>query len=136
MPPGDILIHAGDYTLFGKYEEAVDFNAWLGTLNYDTVVLVHGNHDANASWKKDADAILSNATILNDQSLDLDGFRIHGTQFFWPCRWSNPSYELISPRTDVVIAHGPAYGFVDNDCGCRALRRAVERVKPRLVVSG
>eukprot|EP00438_Fugacium_kawagutii_P004849 Skav221070 [mRNA] locus=scaffold3118:272977:273507:- [translate_table: standard] len=30
LPPGDILIHAGDFTDFGKEENARDFNDWLG----------------------------------------------------------------------------------------------------------
>ena len=30
LPSGDVLIHAGDFTQFGKEEHARDFNAWLG----------------------------------------------------------------------------------------------------------
>ena len=31
VPPGDILIHAGDFTMFSKRLSAIeDFNDWLG----------------------------------------------------------------------------------------------------------
>ena len=32
VPEGDILIHAGDFTNYGRREEAEKFNTWLGTL--------------------------------------------------------------------------------------------------------
>ena len=32
VPPGDILIHSGDFTNYGRKEEVEKFNQWLGTL--------------------------------------------------------------------------------------------------------
>ena len=32
IPSGEILIHAGDYSLYGKRDDAADFNVWLGEL--------------------------------------------------------------------------------------------------------
>ena len=32
VPDGDILIHSGDFTNYGRKEEVVKFNNWLGTL--------------------------------------------------------------------------------------------------------
>jgi 3',5'-cyclic AMP phosphodiesterase CpdA len=32
LPPGDILIHAGDFTNHGRREEVERFNTWLATL--------------------------------------------------------------------------------------------------------
>lgn len=34
LPPGDVLIHAGDCTLDGSLEDIERFNDWLGTLNH------------------------------------------------------------------------------------------------------
>ena len=34
MPPGDILIHAGDITRHGDLADVADFNDWLGSLNH------------------------------------------------------------------------------------------------------
>ena len=46
VPDGDILIHAGDFTIFSRSLRAIeDFNAWLGELPHRTKVCVPGNHE-------------------------------------------------------------------------------------------
>ena len=64
VPDGDILIHAGDFTRFGREDDARDFNAWLGELPHRHKFVVNGNHEHNAGWQKDIHAIVSNATVL------------------------------------------------------------------------
>lgn len=61
---GDLLIHGGDFTWFGKEEHLKDFNEWLGvvpnselililgTLPHKHKIIVNGNHESNAPWKK------------------------------------------------------------------------------------
>jgi hypothetical protein len=44
--------HTGDFTRFGKEEDAIDFNQWLGTLPHTHKLVVNGNHEANAGWNK------------------------------------------------------------------------------------
>jgi len=34
MPPGDVLIHAGDFTVNGTEAEIIDFKTWLQALDY------------------------------------------------------------------------------------------------------
>ena len=46
VPPGDILIHCGDFTNKGKKEELMSFNEWLGTLPHPHKFLIIGNHEA------------------------------------------------------------------------------------------
>ena len=64
VPDGDVLIHAGDYTTFGKEVHARAFNEWLGTLPHPHKLVVNGNHEANAPWLLYAAEILSNARNL------------------------------------------------------------------------
>lgn len=46
LPPGDILVHAGDFTLSGELKEVEKFIEWLKTLkNYRLKVIIAGNHD-------------------------------------------------------------------------------------------
>merc|ERR1711977_505540 len=52
LPPGDVLIHAGDFTAYGKAADAEDFNAWLGEQPHKHKFVVLGNHEANAPWRK------------------------------------------------------------------------------------
>ena len=58
-PPGDILIHAGDFTNYGRKKEVEKFNEWLGslphrwsrhneptlTLNSRHKIVIAGNHE-------------------------------------------------------------------------------------------
>lgn len=34
LPPGDVLVHAGDLTEGGTLEDVEKFDRWLGTLNH------------------------------------------------------------------------------------------------------
>ena len=137
MPPGDILIHAGDYVLYGSKEHAVDFNRWLGELPYMHRIVVQGNHEFNAPWKVEAQSILSNATLLQNESISVENLNIFGTGFFWKFKGGrNPYYDLIPADTDIVVAHNPAQGYVDGRKGCPVLLHRIKEVRPKLVVSG
>lgn len=134
MPPGDILIHAGDYTYFSKKEDATDFNAWLGELNYKHKIVVQGNHESSADWAGDARAILSNAVYLEQEEITVEGVRIYGAAFFWS--YANALTNL-SGKYDLVIAHGPAKGYVDgNNYGCPHLANYLKWLKPKVLISG
>lgn len=137
MPPGDILIHAGDYVLHGNKEHAVDFNWWLGELPYQHRIVVQGNHEYNAPWKAEAQSILTNATLLQNESISVENLNIFGTGFFWKFKdGRNPYYDLIPANTDVVVAHNPALGYVDGGKGCPVLLNRIKEVRPKLVLSG
>lgn len=45
LPPGDVLIHAGDFTNTGTVDEVSDFLAWFQELPHPHKVLVAGNHE-------------------------------------------------------------------------------------------
>lgn len=45
LPPGDILIHAGDLTNNGQTSEIRKALAWLREANYEHKIVVAGNHD-------------------------------------------------------------------------------------------
>ena len=46
IPPGDLLIHAGDFTMNSmSAEKLIDFNEWLGDLPHALRVVIPGNHD-------------------------------------------------------------------------------------------
>jgi len=167
IPDADILIHAGDFTRFGKEEDAKDFkwvfefsscfwkqrtsastcvylihlsSDWLGELPHQHKIVVNGNHECNAMWKGKVDKMLFNATFLLNSEVTVTvrsvNIIIYGTQFFWPMKTSNPYYDVINGPLDILVCHGPVAGMVDDNSGCKMLRSTVERVKPKLVVSG
>lgn len=45
IPPGDIFIHAGDFTKCGSLQEVVEFNNWLGHLEHKHKIVIAGNHE-------------------------------------------------------------------------------------------
>eukprot|EP00656_Telonema_subtile_P015864 TRINITY_DN1834_c0_g1_i2.p1 TRINITY_DN1834_c0_g1~~TRINITY_DN1834_c0_g1_i2.p1 ORF type:complete len:259 (-),score=51.71 TRINITY_DN1834_c0_g1_i2:120-896(-) len=140
IPPGDVFIHAGDFTSFGKREHAEDFNTWLGELPHKHKLVVNGNHEHNAEWKTDAQNILSNAVFLRGEKHTVQvgdqQVTVFGTDFFWPMKTPNPYYDLIPEDVDLLVCHGPVRGYVDGGTGCQTMLQHVERVSPRLVVSG
>jgi predicted phosphodiesterase len=160
MPPaGDIFIHAGDFTLYGKRNQAEDFNEWLGELPYRHKFVVNGNHEQNAPWKVVAKNVLSNAKLLIDESVDIslplnqhgdvgedgatDGhyhskiLRIHGMDFNWPVLYgTDPRFDKIDDQVDILISHCPAEGYVDRKKGCPSLLKVVERIKPKILICG
>ena len=151
MPAGDVLIHAGDFTLHGKREHIDDFNEWLGELPYKYKFVVNGNHENNASWSRSAKGLLTNATLLTDEWVAVDlgegrTLRVHGMQFQWPVLYG-AEYDLrfqkvetefgdLNTSLDVLISHCPAEGYVDSKHGCPALTKCIEKVKPRILICG
>lgn len=45
VPPGDIFIHAGDFTRCGRLKEVKEFNNWLGKLPHKYKIVIAGNHE-------------------------------------------------------------------------------------------
>jgi Icc-related predicted phosphoesterase len=152
VPAGDLLLHAGDFTFFGKGTRAIkDFNAWLGELPHPHKVITCGNHEYAIDTNPDLRKLITNATILINESVIVGPAKIwgspltqhHDTAF----GRSNASdriqvYNNIPLDTDIVITHGPPYGVLDADetypgpSGDRELRAAIIRVKPILHVFG
>jgi Icc-related predicted phosphoesterase len=137
MPEGEVLIHAGDFTHFGRLSDAKDLNEWFATLSYRRIFVVLGNHEANQDWVREAADVLSNATLLQHGGATAEGLRFFGCDFYWPAESWQPPYGAIPPDVDVLVVHGPCKGLVDGNAGCPLLlRHVLERVRPRLVVCG
>ena len=44
-PEGDILVHAGDFTMVGRPEKIEGFGNWLRDTPFSAVIIIAGNHD-------------------------------------------------------------------------------------------
>jgi Icc-related predicted phosphoesterase len=150
---GDILIHAGDFMVSGKDErEIVDFNDWLGGQDFKDIIVIAGNHDILFERFKPAISLLTHAIYLEDSSVTVQGLKIHGSPYtpmfyqwaFMEERGENLArhWRLIPEETDILVTHGPRRGVLDlvlydNDhVGCGDLLEAVDRIKPKLHISG
>jgi len=152
VPPGDVLIHAGDMTGRGTLDEVRDFNEFLGSLPHTHKVVIAGNHDfCFEREREESEAELTHCVYLQDQAVTIEGVRFYGSPWQpWFYDWAfnlergagiRVKWDLIPERTDVLITHGPPYGYGDETArgevvGCRDLLEVVERIKPRMHVFG
>jgi Icc-related predicted phosphoesterase len=152
VPDGDVLIHAGDFTMFSKSMSAIgDFNTWLGELPLRHKIVVPGNHEFFLEADPSQRSLLSNATVLINEGIEIDGLRIWGspvTPLYGGAFGLSSAadrrrvYARIPEDTDVLITHGPPFGILDSSpdsglhSGCRELFDAVMRLRPKLHVFG
>ncbi len=152
VPEGDLLIHAGDLTRRGTFAEVVEFARWLRSRPHRHKIVIAGNHDfLFESDPARARALLEEVHYLEDSGVELDGIFIWGSpwqpRFFdWAFNLDRGAplkakWDLIPPRTHLLITHGPPKGILDRTfrgehVGCEELSLAVERIAPRLHVFG
>ncbi|KAH3889701.1 metallophosphoesterase domain-containing protein 1-like [Dreissena polymorpha] len=139
LPPGDILIHSGDFcqysieamftrksTLMREYVSEV--NSFFSDLPYSHKILVAGNHEmcATKSDKALLEASLSSVTYLQDKSVTIEGLNIYGTPWT-KNRWYSYAdsftkrqhgslrkvWDNIPESTDVLVTHMPPFGILD-----------------------
>src|SRR6187200_3451602 len=80
VPAGDVLVHAGDITLYGKLDELHAFNHWLGRLPHRHKIVIAGNHDKILQERSDlARSILKNAIYLQDEAITIEGIKFYGS---------------------------------------------------------
>ncbi|WP_407543521.1 metallophosphatase domain-containing protein (plasmid) [Deinococcus radiomollis] len=154
LPPGDVLIHAGDYSMQGHVAETETFLTWFAAQPHRHKVFIAGNHDfIFEKRRKKARAMVPRGIIyLEDEGVTLDGVKFWGspvtpTFFDWafnrgPSTIAD-SWTIIPDDTEVLITHGPAYGVLDKvlpygqEVGCPKLRAALDnRLHPKLHVFG
>ena len=162
LPAGDLLICAGDISFNGRPQAIAAFARWFAAQPHRFKILVAGNHDflfeENSAAAR---SLLSDAIIyLEDAACALDvahapeparRLNVWGSPITpWFFNWAfnrhrgepiRRHWERIPDRTDILITHGPPAGILDRNrageqTGCEDLRRAVDRIKPRLHVFG
>ncbi|KAI1388826.1 Metallo-dependent phosphatase [Hypoxylon trugodes] len=165
LPEGDILLHAGDLTNKGSFEEIQAQLGWLKEAPHKYKVVIAGNHDVlldPAYVKRFPDRIYEgegtsqtdlnwgDIIYLNRSSIKLDfpngrSLDIYGsplTEQFGTWAFQYPPIRdvwtnSIPKGTDILLTHGPPRGHLDlGGKGCRFLLKEIWRVRPRLVVFG
>ena len=162
IPEGDIIIHGGDALSYGDAVEFQNFIEWYDGRPFQTRVYVPGNHDwAVYNNQESCREILKKhgITLLVDEEITIDGVRIWGTPWTTEfCGWAymrqdheaesvdgeeglGKYFDLIPDGIDVLVSHGPPYGFLDAapsapHVGSQELLKAIMRVKPKLVLVG
>lgn len=165
VPNGDILLHAGDLTQNGSFNELQAQLDWLKSLHFEHKIVIAGNHElildptyvfkgsshefsnTNGQRREDLewyDAILLFASTVSlrvrRRTINIFGSPMTPKYGNWAFQYPHEKdiwANRIPSGTDVVLAHGPPKGHLDRDgAGCKHLNRELWRVQPRLVVFG
>ena len=109
LPPGDILVHGGDFSMTGEQSEVEKFLTWLKSLTqFRLKIIIAGNHDLtldpefyDENWKRwhfrhkeDSHQI---GRLIRDPSLETD----HGIIYL-------EDKEFVDPKTGLKF-----YGRLD-----------------------
>ena len=145
LTKGDVLIHAGDITEYGTEEEVIDFLKWFSKQVYTYKIFIAGNHDlfleecTNVNRKK---IIPKNIIYLNNSGVEINGIKIWGspyTPYFLGMAFNaregaeiKKYWDKIPIETDILITHGPPFGLLDNELGCKNLLNRVLVVNPKI----
>jgi Icc-related predicted phosphoesterase len=153
LPPGDMLLHAGDFTAMGTLRQVRQFTTWLAKQPYRHKVFIAGNHDFLAERNP---ALFRSLIPLPCHYLENEGIEIEGIQIWgspitpWFFDWAfnrqrgkeiRSYWEAIPPETDLLVTHGPPYGIRDLNLhgtltGCEDLNQRIWEVAPRAHVFG
>jgi predicted phosphodiesterase len=141
LPPGDVIIHAGDATMGGKLDEVAHFAKTYGELPYKHRILIAGNHDwmaqrDNALWRtlmkergitylEDSGAVIDPDGHVYpwDPEKVMAGIKVWGSPWQpWFYDWAfnlkrgseiKAKWNLIPAGVDILVTHGPPYGKLD-----------------------
>lgn len=154
LPDGDVLVHAGDATMSGRYHEVYEFASVMARLPHRHKIFVAGNHDLGFQDQPEKfESLLKEAGIvyLRDSSITIDGIKFYGSP--WQPEFYNWAFNLprgpalgavwskIPGDVDVLITHGPPHGVLDyvprgERVGCEELLAAVIEKKPKYHIFG
>lgn len=159
------MLHAGDLSQKGTFEEIQAQLDWLNTLPHTYKVVIAGNHDllldpdfvkcfperiVQEEGKSRKNLRWGDVRYLNNSSVKLSlpngrSLQIYGsplTQQYgnWAIQYP-PIRDVwtnkVPAGTNILLTHGPPYGFLDcNKAGNRYLLQEIWRSKPQLVVFG
>jgi len=116
LPAGDVLLHSGDFTNWGRKAEVEKFNDFLGKCPYLVKIVIAGNHELTFDSKsqmsdpKDTKAstssssphpstLLTSAIYLQDDGVDIGGIRVWGSP--WQPVLGNMAFN--APRGDKLL---------------------------------
>ena len=162
FPACDLLLIAGDICPVDDHSPRAQqlwletvFAPWLSQLPAKHIVGIPGNHDLIFARSKKPLAPQLPWHYLLDSEITLCELRLFGTPWVpWiASMWSyqapksygglflSEKFAQIPAGIDILISHGPPHCLCDvningEHCGSEALRSAIERTRPRLVVCG
>lgn len=126
LPPGDVLLHAGDITMRGLRSELLDFLLWFSLQPFRYKIFIGGNHDfclEQIPATQLAALIPEGVTYLNDSGTTIEGVRIWGSPVSpYQQNWAfnrhrgahiRRHWQKIPEDTNILVTHTPPFGILD-----------------------
>lgn len=140
IPPGDVILHSGDFSGMGEPKEIETFERFLSSLPHRHKIVIAGNHDItfdldnqaslkiNFSNLKNFDfantkCILKSCIYLEDSSCMIGNYKIYGspwtpTFYDWGFNLERgepiaTKWRMIPRDTEILLTHGPPYRILD-----------------------
>ncbi|GMS90527.1 hypothetical protein PENTCL1PPCAC_12702, partial [Pristionchus entomophagus] len=131
LSDGDVLIHAGDITVYGDTHNLTKFNEELGRLPHPHKLVIAGNHELGFDPNEDqclrwdvndivrtSDSffpVMRSRICLIKNIIHIDGVKFYGSSwhplsgfpFYQPRGQLKQKWENIPDNTDVLITHSP-----------------------------
>jgi Icc-related predicted phosphoesterase len=163
IPSCDLLLLAGDLTPVTNHDVsfqaqwlATEFRRWLEGQPARKIIGIAGNHDFLFEQRPDLVPQDLPWTYLQDTLIDWEGLTIYGSPWQpWFFDWAfnlqeaelKEKWDLIPAGVDILVLHGPPYGYGDGvpssrapggvrRCGCLHLLSRIQVLQPRLAVYG
>ena len=160
LPPGDVLIHAGDLSNDGSFSAIQDQISWLSSLPYEHKLVIAGNHDSyfdprtrhpkdrHKSMQWGSVHYLQHSTLTlhfpqRSRSLNFYGApqipMCGGPDFAFQYQRGEDAWSGTIPLgTDILITHTPPRYHLDlpNALGCEWLLKEIWKIRPRVHVFG
>jgi Icc-related predicted phosphoesterase len=156
IPPCDLLVSCGDFSMLGKQNEVRAFHTWMNRQPAKHLISVMGNHEINVEAnfglsKEIALEVCPRVHFIEEGLIEIEGVKIwcsaHTPEF---CDWAynvprgyeiKRHWDMIPDNIDILVTHGPPFGVLDTvrggpHLGCEELIKAVERVKPLIHAFG
>jgi Icc-related predicted phosphoesterase len=157
LPYVDIIVHSGDCTRYGEFEETDLFMNWYSKQNAMHKVLVAGNHDFVLQQTDRRNWLLANnygVIYLEDSFININGLGIYGSPWspvfgMWAfMKHRNAELDEVWQKVptdgsvDLLVTHTPRYGRFDvsvrgnYNVGCEMLANRINDINPKVHVFG
>lgn len=161
VPDGDLLIHAGDFSMRANKLIVIEFANWFKSLPHKHKIVISGNHDAACDgrlpWARE---VFSPAIYLDHELCEVMGYSIFASPYtssiYEPSPWffdyprygerSKELWDQLPDYLDLLITHGPPHGIMDlvpfihpgedPHVGDENLLNRVKQILPRIHIFG
>ena len=149
VPDGDILIHAGDFSFTGSFTEICDFIELMNKQPHKYKLWIPGNHEIGLQNHSHTIEVIDKETealCIHNKEHEIDGIKFFGSAFTpevrnWAFMYNKEQakkyWENAPDEVDVLITHGPPYGYLDmsdegENLGCKSLLKYIEKIQPKV----